>query len=150
MNAVLIACIALVVAVLVSIFCLAAQSTTGTQRLAWRIEQLLIRFVPPTGTGEVGEPTWFGLTIRRLAHVAEYGALGLATRLMCGSLLKHGIHALGAAIALCAMASVADEMHKHFVPGRHFDPADLALDAIGYLSAILVASGVMALGAALR
>lgn len=45
-----------------------------------------------------------------------------------------------ARIALCCLAlSLADQIHKAFVPGREFDALDMCFDAMGYLLAIWVA-----------
>lgn len=134
----------LVLAVLAGIFLLARQSTKGTQDLAWRTEQLLMRLIPPTGTGSIGEPTWCGLTIRRLAHVAEYALLGLAVTACALVLWGATPRAVVVAVCFCFAVSLADELHKIFVPGRHFDAADLALDAGGYLPAVLLCTVVAA------
>lgn len=117
---------------------LAQQDTEGTSDLAWRTEQLLKRIVPPTGTGSIGEPTWCGLTIRRLAHVVEYAALGLTAAFVTSSLWGRSLRAAGVALGFCFVASLADETHKTLVPGRHFEVSDLRLDAVGYGAAVLV------------
>ena len=39
-------------------------------------------------------------------------------------------------ILACAAASFADQYHKLYVPGRHFDKLDLFLDASGYIMAV--------------
>lgn len=121
-----------------AIFLLAQQDIKGTEDLAWRVEQALVRLVPPTGKGDVGEPTWFGLTIRRLAHVAEFLALGLAVALAIHMLAPGRINPLALYLGICFLASFADELHKLFVPGRHFDPQDLLLDGAGYLLALAI------------
>lgn len=130
--------IALFVAALVAIFVLARQSVKGTGELAWRAERLLMRLVPPTGTGDIGEPTWFGLTIRRIAHIVEYAVLGVVTLALACTLQPGTLGRMGLALAICVAASVADEAHKAFVPGRHFDATDLALDALGYVPIVLI------------
>ena len=38
----------------------------------------------------------------------------------------------------CAACSVGDQVHKIFVPGRHFDVIDLGFDAAGYVAAMLL------------
>ena len=38
------------------------------------------------------------------------------------------------------LASPLDELHKVFVPARHLYPADLVLDAAGYLPATALAT----------
>lgn len=131
----------LLLATLAGIFLLAQQSTKETSDLTWRVEQLLVRIIPPTGTGSAGEPTWLGLTIRRLAHVVEYAVLGLIASLVVMQFAGITGRAAAYAATICFAASLADELHKVFVPGRHFDAHDLVLDAVGYLLAMILAFG---------
>lgn len=84
---------------------------------------------------------WMGTNIRRVAHTVEFFFVGLfaslaavcldkrvsPTRLRCVLLL-----------AFCAVCSVGDQVHKIFVPGRHFDMIDLGFDAAGYVTATLL------------
>lgn len=84
---------------------------------------------------------WMGANIRRVAHTVEFFFVGLfaslvavcldkrvsPTRLWCASVL-----------AFCAVCSVGDQVHKIFVPGRHFDMIDLGFDAAGYVTAMLL------------
>ena len=128
----------LVAFVLVAIYVLARQDTAGTEHLAWRTEQLLARLFPPTGTGEIGEPTWLGLTIRRLAHIVEYALLAAVVIVAALVLVGPDGKAVAVAGIFCFAASLADELHKTRVPGRHFDTQDLVLDAFGYGAILLV------------
>lgn len=84
---------------------------------------------------------WMGANIRRVAHTVEFFFVGLfasltvvcfdkrvsPTRLWCVSVL-----------AFCVVCSVGDQVHKFFVPGRHFDVVDLGFDAAGYIAAMLL------------
>ncbi len=84
---------------------------------------------------------WMGANIRRVAHTVEFFFVGLfaslvavcldkrvsPTRLRCVSVL-----------AFCAVCSAGDQVHKIFVPGRHFDMIDLGFDAAGYVVAMLL------------
>lgn len=84
---------------------------------------------------------WMAANIRRVAHTVEFFFAGLfaslvavcldkrvsPTRLWCVSVL-----------AFCAVCSVGDQVHKIFVPGRHFDMIDLGFDAAGYVTAMLL------------
>ncbi|MCI6406310.1 MAG: VanZ family protein [Collinsella sp.] len=84
---------------------------------------------------------WMGANIRRVAHTVEFFFVVLfaslvavcldkrvsPTRLRCVSVL-----------AFCAVCSVGDQVHKIFVPGRHFDMIDLGFDAAGYVVAMLL------------
>ena len=139
-------CALLALAVLAAIFHLTRQDPTSTGDTALVVERWLVARVPPTGTGDNGEPTWAGLTIRRLAHIAEYAALGFAVGLTCLVLMRRaGLPSWGTGVALCAVASVADQVAKTFVPGRHFDASDLPLDALGYVVSVTLANLVWAL-----
>ena len=80
-----------------------------------------------------------GVSIRRWAHVVEFGVLGLfvavaACRMLCPRLAR----AAGVSLAICLACSLFDQCHKLFVPGRHFEGADLVMDAVGYMLTILV------------
>lgn len=91
---------------------------------------------------------WMGANIRRVAHTVEFFFVGLfaslvavcldkrvsPTRLRCVSVL-----------AFCAVCSVGDQVHKIFVPDRHFDMIDLVFDAAGYVTAMLLVLLVAAL-----
>jgi VanZ family protein len=83
--------------------------------------------IPSLGTG-LG--TW-DLVLRKLAHFGEYAVLGL--------LLARA----GGSTPLAAAAGIAyagtDELHQHFVPGRHAAFRDVAVDAAGVLAGVLVA-----------
>lgn len=81
---------------------------------------------------------WASLNVRRLAHTAEFAAVGLFASLAAeclGERWVRGRRRSIAAVAFCALCSLADQTHKLFVPGRHFDPVDLGFDAAGYLVA---------------
>lgn len=49
----------------------------------------------------------------------------------------------------CAAVSFADQYHKLYVPGRHFDKLDLLLDASGYIPAITCVFIVWSVGSAI-
>lgn len=92
-----------------------------------------------------------GLSVRQQAHVVEFAIMGGVVALnalawMSGwahrrsprgririwrSWFMYALTAVG-----CAAVSFADQYHKLFVPGRHFDKLDLLLDASGYIPAI--------------
>ena len=82
--------------------------------------------VPSLGT-DLG--TW-DLVLRKVAHFAEYAVLGL---LLVRAL---GRDALAAAAGVAYAAS--DELHQHFVSGRHASPLDVAIDAAGVLVGIAI------------
>ena len=81
-------------------------------------------------------------------HFVEYAVLALLLRWAIRGFFPAGIGS-GASNAACwafvlAVAyGVTDELHQHFVPGRHMDPLDLLMDAIGAAAALWVAGWVM-------
>jgi len=77
--------------------------------------------IPSLGTG-LG--TW-DYVLRKGAHMTEYALL--AALLMRA--LEREVPAFLAALAYAA----SDELHQHFVHGRHATPVDVAIDAVGIL-----------------
>lgn len=84
---------------------------------------------------------WMGANIRRVAHTVEFFFVGLFASLAAACLgeclpCARFRHVL--ALLFCAVCSVGDQVHKIFVPGRHFDVIDLGFDAAGYVTAMLL------------
>lgn len=91
---------------------------------------------------------WMGANIRRVAHTVEFFFVGLFASLVAVCLDKRvPITRLRCVpvLAFCAVCSVGDQVHKIFVPGRHFDMIDLCFDAAGYVTAMLLVLLVAAL-----
>ena len=84
---------------------------------------------------------WMGANIRRVAHTVEFFFVGLfaSTTVAClGEYLPCARFRYALAALFCAVCSVGDQVHKIFVPGRHFDMIDLGFDAAGYVTAMLL------------
>lgn len=84
---------------------------------------------------------WMGANIRRVAHTVEFFFVGLfaSTTVAClGERLPCARFRYALAALFCAVCSVGDQVHKIFVPGRHFDMIDLGFDAAGYVVAMLL------------
>lgn len=84
---------------------------------------------------------WMGANIRRVAHTVEFFFVGLfasATVTCLGECLPCARFRYVLALLFCAVCSVGDQVHKIFVPGRHFDMIDLGFDAAGYIAAMLL------------
>jgi VanZ family protein len=75
-----------------------------------------------------GLGTW-DLVLRKLAHTMEYAVLGL--------LLMRALGSEPAAFAAGVAYAVTDEVHQHFVRGRHGAAYDVAIDAFGVLLGVL-------------
>jgi VanZ family protein len=82
--------------------------------------------IPSLGTG-LG--TW-DLVLRKLAHTTEYAILG--------ALLLRALQRPLAAWVVGVLYAVTDEVHQHFVAGRHASPVDVAIDAVGVAIGVLV------------
>jgi VanZ family protein len=94
--------------------------------VAWAAVIFAFSSVPHLGTG-LG--TW-DTVLRKGAHVTEYAVLGA---LLYRALGREGL-ALAAGIAYAA----TDELHQHFVRGRHASPVDVTIDAVGLAVGMLV------------
>ena len=95
---------------------------------------------------------WMGANIRRVAHTVEFFFVGLfaSAAVAClGERLPCARFRYVFALLFCVACSVGDQVHKIFVPGRHFDMIDLGFDAAGYVAGMLVVLLVAALAVAL-
>jgi VanZ family protein len=61
--------------------------------------------------------------LRKGAHVTEYAILG--------ALLYRALAAEALALAAGIAYAATDELHQHFVRGRHASPVDVGIDAVG-------------------
>jgi VanZ family protein len=68
--------------------------------------------------------------LRKGAHVTEYAILG--------GLLYRALGREALALALGIAYAATDELHQHFVHGRHASPVDVAIDAVGVAFGMLV------------
>lgn len=84
---------------------------------------------------------WMGANIRRVAHTVEFFFVGLFASLVAVCLFRRPWNVCSRCVpvlSFCAVCSVGDQVHKIFVPGRHFDVIDLGFDAAGYVTAMLL------------
>ena len=94
--------------------------------VAWAALIFTLSSIPDLSTG-LG--TW-DLVLRKLAHATEYGIFGAL-------LLRALGRPVPAALAAVAYAA-SDELHQHFVTGRHASPLDVAIDAAGVVAGIAI------------
>jgi VanZ family protein len=95
---------------------------------AWAAVIFVFSSIPDLSSG-LG--TW-DLVLRKLAHTAEYAVLGA----LLWRALARDLAAWAAGVAYAA----TDELHQHFVRGRHASPFDVAIDAVGLAVGILLAA----------
>jgi VanZ family protein len=93
--------------------------------VAWAAVIFAFSSIPSLGTG-LG--TW-DTVLRKGAHLTEYAILGALLLRALG----REVPAFLAGVAYAA----TDELHQHFVAGRHASPIDLAIDAVGVTLGLL-------------
>src|SRR6266568_9408329 len=93
--------------------------------LLWAGVIFALSSIPSLGTG-LG--TW-DYVLRKGAHMTEYALLGAL-------LLRALGRELPAFLAALTYAA-GDELHQHFVRGRHSSPIDVAIDAVGIAIGLL-------------
>ena len=87
--------------------------------VAWAAVIFVLSSVPSLSSGlGTGD-----LVLRKIAHVSEYALLGALLLRALG----REVPAFVAGIAY----AITDEIHQHFVSGRHASPIDVAIDAAG-------------------
>ncbi len=87
--------------------------------IAWAAVIFALSSIPSLSTG-LG---FWDTLLRKGAHFAEYAILG--------ALLLRALGREWVAVAAGVAYAASDELHQHFVPGRHGSPFDVALDAVG-------------------
>jgi VanZ family protein len=100
--------------------------------VAWAAVIFALSSIPHLSSG-LG--TW-DYVLRKCAHVTEYAILGALLLRALG----REVPAFLAAVAYAA----TDEIHQHFVRGRHGSPVDVAIDAVGVAFGLLAWTRVRA------
>lgn len=152
--------VAAAVAVFIAIFVLTEQSPGDTTALSASVSDTIVsRQVDAVGAGAIDassgasaagegaagpvEAMLAVANVRKWAHAAEFFAFGapvaLASALWWGK--PRGARArVPPAAGICVLASLFDQTHKIFVPGREFDAGDLLFDLLGYCAAVALVS----------
>jgi VanZ family protein len=87
--------------------------------VVWAAVIFTFSSIPSLGTG-LG--TWDTI-LRKAAHMTEYAIFG--------ALLLRALGRELPALFFGIAYAVTDEIHQHFIEGRHASPLDVALDSIG-------------------
>ncbi|HSC74221.1 MAG TPA: VanZ family protein [Gaiellaceae bacterium] len=93
---------------------------------AWAAVIFAFSSIPSLSSG-LG--TW-DTVLRKGAHITEYAILG--------ALLYRALGTEELALAVGIAYAATDELHQHFVHGRHASPIDVAIDAVGLSLGMLV------------
>lgn len=87
-------------------------------------------------------------SVRKWAHTVEFLALGFPVSLVFifwWGKPRGLLSRVPLAFLLCVFASLFDQTHKLFVPGREFDAGDLLFDLLGYGLAVLIVFSMVVL-----
>jgi VanZ family protein len=93
--------------------------------VAWAAVIFTLSAIPSLSSG-LG--AW-DYVLRKCAHMTEYAVLGA----LLLRALEREVPAFLAAVAYAA----TDELHQHFVRGRHASPVDVAIDAVGVMIGVI-------------
>jgi VanZ family protein len=93
--------------------------------VAWAGVIFALSAIPSLSSG-LGD---WDYVLRKCAHMTEYAVLAI----LLVRALGRELPAFLAAVAYAA----TDELHQHFVPGRHASPLDVAIDAVGITIGLL-------------
>lgn len=113
------------------IFYFSNQNGTSSSSLSARVIQIFFPFLA------VEEAQFF---IRKLAHFSIYFGLGLC---VLRSFYYSGFSkkkSIGLALLVCVFYSAFDEWHQTWIYGRSGQLSDVALDSLGSLCAVVLAS----------
>lgn len=94
--------------------------------LAWAAVIFAFSSIPSLSSG-LG--IW-DTVLRKGAHLTEYAVLG--------ALLYRALGRESSALAAGIAYAATDELHQHFVRGRHPSPVDVAIDAVGVALGMLL------------
>jgi VanZ family protein len=98
--------------------------------IVWAAVIFAFSSIPSLGTG-LG--VWDTI-LRKGAHMTEYAILGLLLLRALGRELP--------ALAVGVTYAISDEVHQHFVRGRHASPIDVLVDTVGLAIGIFVVRGL--------
>ena len=94
--------------------------------LAWAAVIFAFSSIPSLSSGLGAWDT----VLRKGAHITEYAVLG--------ALLYRALGREAPALAAGIAYAATDELHQHFVRGRHASPVDVAIDAVGLALGMLI------------
>jgi len=98
--------------------------------IVWAAVIFTFSSIPSLGTG-LG--VWDTI-LRKGAHMTEYAILGLLLLRALGRELP--------ALAVGIAYAISDEVHQHFVSGRHASPIDVLIDTVGLSIGIFIVRGL--------
>ena len=127
--------LAFVLITLCILFYLTFQTPDDTVALSERVGHLSVVEVFLNWVGAFVD--W---SVRQWAHVFEFLIIGICVSIFYACATKKIWLMLVLALLTCMCISLCDQSVRLFIAGRHFDSFDLVLDALEYVSAIVIVS----------
>jgi len=134
----------LLVAWMVLIFCLSAESAVQSASTSGRLITAVVRFFYSefdnlSRAEQLAFIEPFQFFVRKGAHFAIYAVLGALSfaSVITYKNLNIGIRLLISSM-ICVLYSVSDEIHQYYVPGRSCQFKDILIDFAGSITAILL------------
>lgn len=116
---------------LLLIYTLSSQNGPQTAKTSYGLARYVAKQLYETPTAEQLSETH--MAIRKLAHIAMFGILGVLVGMVCvkakGISISSTRFAMGYFFLL--LCSILDEWHKQFIEGRHNEVMDVLLNVIG-------------------
>ena len=139
------ASLALVIAVMVMIFCFSAQTGAESGAMSGRITTWILNLVIPDFADFSPEKqeairSTVGLIIRKLAHFSEYALLGFSLMLHIAQIQKKTPVRLPWlwSWAVGTLYAASDEFHQGFVADRGPSGVDVMIDSSGVIVGVLI------------
>ena len=120
----------------------------------WLLGVLGIEIPPGQSASDVD--IFWGFTVRKCAHVFLYFCLGASAVLFVAALSAKALPqwrpsiSAGGAVIISFFYACLDELHQSFVEGRDGTFADVGIDAIGFVLAVVLCMAVWYLVLAIR
>lgn len=118
------------VLLMVMIFGFSSQTAVESSENSSAVTEIINEIIEPIG-GDATENF-----VRKAAHFSEYTLLGFAVYGFFRQCLKSRQKA--AAVGICALYAITDEVHQIFVPDRACRIFDICIDTLGSLFGIAV------------
>lgn len=137
-------CPALLLLLMIGIFCLSAQpadesTATSSQFCTLAAKLLFSDYALWDAATQTKVVEGLSFIVRKTAHFSEYALMGFLWYIW----LKHKRWNMPIAFGATALYAITDEFHQSFVPGRSCELRDVLVDSSGGLCGILIAFVVL-------
>lgn len=119
----------LMIVVIAVIYLLSSQNSEISVHVSEKVAKV-IKVEGNRWQGASTIPLMFGFDIRQWAHVLLFAVLGFFTMSYLRNWWKSSL--------ICYCIALLDEIHQYFVPGRTARITDTLIDAVGFVSVIII------------